>query len=314
MKKLFKKLFLTLFTTCLILSSCSAHHNGKAKIEDIVGVYQLTECNEKDEEGNETNLIEKEQIKCFLLINGSNFGYAYYKDINTPERLESVYVEYEKNEEASNNWVEKYASISYFWGENYKHSSGYHPGFNEPALGIWEKSHTLSYSQLSSNVFNNKRNHISVTYRRISNKITFEEFKNKANISLEMPSNFLIKNNKGKIFAGYQDQIQQYFPQFKNIKLIPNDDFTKYKISTLSTELEDNPQNYLTGEELEITGYRNVTSQDSYSDLFFEFQIKGNTIFGQEPTFLFRTQKENSSIAELIYKINDSQLSFWGTI
>ena len=311
MKKIISRSLLLLAAAIAApLCGCSAHHNGKAKMSDIVGIYKLTERTETLPDETRIDAIAAEQLTAYFLIDGSEFGYAYYKD-PTKEIVSSVYVRYNVNEEASNIFSTKYSDIDIDWGLGLQRhpEKGYHPGYKEPTFGIWEKSHTLEYQQLRESRFNDI-NHSYTAYKRISTEKTFEKFKQLAGFSLEKPANFLTRNAVNKDFVGNSGDIQTQISGIDGIKIVSNSDFTKVSFKSLPTGLADEDSNYVSTNEFSISKFEKKNMDDNPNMIGYYFTVNGDTPLGNNPRLVLAEEYSNNSYPQIWYEINGTRLIF----
>ena len=196
MNKLLKGLVCLSAGAVLACTSCSSHHHDCAPMDEIVGIYKLTTCEWTNLEDSNVKVNEMTtyNILGYLVVTGDQYGYAYYKDDETTERFTYVNLQYGLDDEESTDENPMYTYVEYNWTHSTGHcrNTMYHPGYNEPQLGVQRKSHKLTYASAKQqkNIFDSSKgyyNRLYVEYTRISSKTTFADFKQETGLDLEKP-------------------------------------------------------------------------------------------------------------------------------
>lgn len=193
MKKLFSySLSLLSGVLALSLSGCSAHHHDCAPLDEVVGIYQLTTLswNDLEDPNIQINEIETYHAKGYLVVTGEQYGYAYYKDDENAERFSFINLQYGPDEEKQNMYT--YVKYSWEYSSGHCRNTMYHPGYDEPQLGVQRKSHKLTYTspKQQKNIFDSSKgyyNRVYVEYTRISDKTSFTDFKQTTGLDLAEP-------------------------------------------------------------------------------------------------------------------------------
>lgn len=182
------------------LASCTSYHTDAGEMSELKGIYELQTMTRRDENGEDVNALIRDGIKAYLLIDGTQYGYYYYKDNSTPEYFDTIVFEYGIDEEASKDGKTYYKNVEYINGRAKKWLWDEKPGGlgGETKMGFNVKDHTLSYtiSSQSPQWINSYHqiDYLYVNYKRVSDKTTFEDFKAVTNCNLEKPIPFMLKN------------------------------------------------------------------------------------------------------------------------
>ena len=195
-----RKLSILAFLAALSLSSCTINHSVPGKMDKIIGIYELQTMTRRDDQNNDYDAKAQLGAKSYLLIDGTEYGYSYYKDNTTQEVLDTILIEYGVDEEESKDGVVKYKNIEYWNGRTEKWAWDERPGgpCGETTMAVNVRKHTLSYTISSEEPkwYNSYHGieYLDVTYKRVSTKTSFEEFKSITQTNLAKPLPFLLKN------------------------------------------------------------------------------------------------------------------------